>query len=410
MTKHLLGIVAYSIFFFSCTSQESKKENFLQIVSINNPSHPGAEEPSLFTSKSGDIFFTWIVKDGENSQLFYSVYKDQVWDDAKKIASGDNWFVNWADFPSLVAKENGGLSTFYLAKNGEGTYAYGVNMMFSQNDGLSWEGPIIPHETETETEHGFVSLLPWKDGYFVTWLDGRNTKIQEIENNDHSHHEGYGAMSLRGAFLDSEGQPMEEFELDDRTCDCCQTTATLTEEGILIAYRDRSNEEVRDISFVNYNGKSWTDPYTPNPDNWQIAGCPVNGPALSSVNNLVSVAWFTGETNSKGVYMSLSHDGGINFSKPIKIDSGNSLGRVDIEISADSTVFVSWMEALQDKADIMLSVYKDGILKKTEKLGTTSSARSSGFPRMTLDDRTLMVAWRDMGKEPPEIKTSLISF
>ena len=59
-------------------------------------------------------------------------------------------------------------------------------------------------------------------------------------------------MTLRAAFIDKKGNKINEWELDGRVCDCCQTTAAITNDGPVVVYRDRSDDEVRDMSIVRY--------------------------------------------------------------------------------------------------------------------------------------------------------------
>ena len=97
---------------------------------------------------------------------------------------------------------------------------------------------MIPHTDGINAEHGFVSLLPTPEGKtFAVWLDGRHTKKEEIN-----------AMTLRSAEIDKDGKLSNEVELDGRVCDCCQTGATWTKKGPIVVYRDRSEDEIRDIA------------------------------------------------------------------------------------------------------------------------------------------------------------------
>ena len=74
---------------------------------------------------------------------------------------------------------------------------------------------------------------------FATWLDGRNTKTS---GHDHSQMEHSGAMTLRAGVFDSNGSTIDEWELDNMTCDCCQTAAAMTPNGPVVVYRDRSRK------------------------------------------------------------------------------------------------------------------------------------------------------------------------
>ena len=47
-------------------------------------------------------------------------------------------------------------------------------------------------------------------------------------------------------------------------------------------YRDRTEAEIRDIAIVRLVDGIWSDPALVSADGWEIAGCPVNGPAIDS--------------------------------------------------------------------------------------------------------------------------------
>ena len=89
---------------------------------------------------------------------------------------GDNWFVNWADFPSLATLPDGTLLAHWLRKSGPGTFTYDVQLAVSRDAGATWSEPLVPHRDGTESEHGFVSMAPEAgDRMCVAWLDGRST-------------------------------------------------------------------------------------------------------------------------------------------------------------------------------------------------------------------------------------------
>ena len=59
--------------------------------------------------------------------------------------------------------------------------------------------------------------------------------------------EGVGNMALRAATFDSTGKFLKESVVDPRVCECCPTAAAETSDGVIVAYRNRSAGEVRDI-------------------------------------------------------------------------------------------------------------------------------------------------------------------
>lgn len=380
---------------------------------ISTPCKEGGA-PNLFVSKNGDVYLTWVEYLNDTTDaLLFSKFENDKWNTPKTIATGSNWFVNWADFPSLVALDDGkSLAAHWLQKRAEGTYDYDVRISQSFDEGNNWEPSFIPHKDGIAAEHGFVSMLPLSNNkIFATWLDGRNTKSEKQKKDSHDHgHHGAGAMTLRCAEFDKEGNLSEEKELDNRICDCCQTAAVQTDQGIIVAYRDRSEKEIRDISIVRRVGDKWTTPKTVSDDNWHIAGCPVNGPSLAAIGNQVAIAWYTMSEETPQVKVAFSADSGANFSNPIQIDDGNPLGRVDVVMYSEGEAIVSWLEHKDKIALIKLAqVNKEGIIGKKLTIVESKASRNSGFPRMVKKGKQLILAWTHV-EDKTRIKSAILDF
>src|SRR5205814_10730752 len=108
----------------------------------------------------------------------------------------------------------------------------------------------------------------------------------------------------------------------------------------IVAYRNRSAEEARDIYVTRFTGDAWTVPARVHDDGWTIDGCPVNGPAISASGRNVVVAWFTAPKDEGQSFIAFSRDAGRTFSAPVRVDDGGSLGRVDVEQLADGSAVV----------------------------------------------------------------------
>lgn len=370
-------------------------------------------EPNLFKTKDGTIYLSWIeyLNDSTDALQFAKLLDDQ-WTSPQVIAKGSDWFVNWADFPSIIAGDGqaDNLVAHWLQKRAEGTYDYDVHISQSQDGGQSWSDSFIPHRDSIAAEHGFVSLLPLPDGQtFATWLDGRNTKSPEGETDHDDHGHGHhGAMTLRTATFDMDGNLSNEAELDDRICDCCQTSAALTDEGVVVVYRDRSENEVRDISIVRQENGSWTEAQRVHKDNWEIAGCPVNGPVVVADKSRVVVAWFTMEGETGLVKLAFSNDNGRSFAAPLTL-SNNTLGRVDLQMLDTDEVIMTWIEKQEEHGVLKYAKVhpKKGIQAQGDLL-KISTERQSGFPKITaLDNSELLIAWTAVD-EKTMVKTAKI--
>ena len=85
-------------------------------------------------------------------------------------------------------------------------------------------------------------------------------------------------MTIRFAQLTKNGEIINNTELDAMTYECCQTSITDSEDGPIVVYRDRSEDEIRDIYITKSILGEWDELKSAHNDNWKINGCPVNGP------------------------------------------------------------------------------------------------------------------------------------
>ena len=397
MQKQIIAVLA--LLWLAACSAPSDQPAGLAVRKIPVPTQSGSGEPNLVVSPQGQVFLSWI--ENRNS-LRLSRLQEGSWSPPSTIARGENWFVNWADFPAVCALNNGSLAAHWLVKSGGSPYAYDIAMAFSHDGGATWSEPITPHLDGTQSEHGFLSMIPWQeDRLMAVWLDGRNTVAQSGGQR--------GAMTVRYAIIDDRGTIHEQGEIDSRTCDCCQTTIAPTGSGAIMAYRDRSEAEIRDIAISRYTRGRWDTPRLVHDDGWEIHGCPVNGPALASSGDDVALAWYTHAGGEGRVMLSFSADGGEVFSQPLRVDDGDPIGRVDVVWLAPGEAMVSWMERIDsDWATIRVRRVRTdaGALQPSRVLTKIDAARSSGFPRMVVSDGAVVFAWTVAG-EPSEVVSAL---
>lgn len=403
MDKYFL-IFSVLFLFIGCKEPIQKKNIELissQIICEN------CQSPNLHLQSDGRLLVSYIQSENDSTdQLIMHRYSEDTISDPALVATGSNWFVNWADIPSLVSLDKSGskIMAHWLQMSAKGTYDYDVVCAIS-TDGMQTSGiPFILHDDAIAAEHGFVTMISDENGAFVTWLDGRNTKTpindeksdqtEEQEQDNHEHGHGHGGtlpMTLRASWIDGNGKKTNDLEIDNRVCDCCQTDAVMTNSGPIVVYRDRSETEIRDISIAKFKNEKWSSHKVHN-DNWQIAGCPVNGPTVAYENGLLAVAWYTEMNGSPKVYLATSIDDGDTFSQPILIDGAKPFGRVDVSITKEKHIVVTWVGEIEEKSYIIASIIKDGLLiSDAVTLIETSPSRSSGFPIIELADNHLII-------------------
>ncbi len=392
-TRNVCFFFLMMILFFSCSTDPTISE-----ITFNEIPFPCKEggTSDMFAGENGNLLASWVEYANDSTDvLMYSEWNGNAWEEPREIAGGSDWFVNWADFPT-ICKSGENIAAHWLQKSAGGTYDYDVKIAVN-SDG-KWNAPFIPHKDGVAAEHGFVSMLPLKNGrFFATWLDGRNTKNEGHGHSEDDHGHGHGgAMTLRAAEFDPLGKMTREVELDHKVCDCCQTDAAKTDDGIVVVYRDRSDEEIRDISITRFDGKDWTLPKNISKDNWKIAGCPVNGPSVISLpENKLAVAWFSSPENSARVNIAFSENGGKDFSTPIRVDDGSPIGRVDIVALDGKNVMVSWMEKkLDEKAEVRVKIIPiNGMPSDSFSLTEINPSRKSGFPILIKNDTRFFMSW-----------------
>ena len=393
------SLCLFVIMFVGCqapTEKTTEATNNLKVLA--SPADSLSAEPYLFTDKNGVVYLSWIEKIKETSFLKFSSLNNDEWSKPRIIATGNNWFVNWADYPMLASDGGDNMIAHTLEKSENGTYTYDVKTLSSSDKGASWSPSRTLHDDGKKAEHGFVSLIPYNENYFVSWLDGRNTVMEGSAGHGDGHH---GAMSLRAASVNKAGIKSNEWELDTRVCDCCQTSAVLTANGPVVIYRDRSENEIRDIFIVRQVNGEWTQPKPIFSDNWKISGCPVNGPRADAQGNNLAIAWFSSPDKIGKVQVVFSNDGGATFNAPVKINESATIGRVDLIMLDDKSAMVSWMEGSQIKA---ARIHSDGKKDPSMLIASSSESRSGGFPQMTKSGNRVVFAWSDTKEKT--IKTS----
>jgi len=375
------------VVFCACAPREAPELASQPFSELASPAGFQSGEPFLAADMSGAVHMTWIERTGDSTHAVrYARLDGDSWSAPSTIIERRDLFVNWADFPAVIATPSGRLVVHWLQRSGAGRYAYDVRVAQSTDRGASWSEGSVLHTDRSAGEHGFVAMwLAPGDSVRAAWLDGRQM----------SGGHGEGAMTVQSVALAADGSTGAEHALDVRSCDCCQVAATVTSSGPVVAYRDRTEDEIRDIVVVRQVNGAWTEPTAVHNDGWKIAACPVNGPALAARGDTVAIAWFTGAQDTARVRVAFSVDGGATFAPPVRIDAGAPAGRVGISLDTDGEAVVSWLERVppEDAEVRVRRVTRTGELGLPFTVSRTRAARASGFPRIVRQGDALIAAW-----------------
>jgi hypothetical protein len=382
------------------------------------PAAAGSAQPDLSLAPDGRLLLSWIKPfDKTRHALQYTTFdRKGQWQWAPKtIAVGATMVVNWADTPHIAATADGTLWAHWLQKTrGQGgAEAYDIIVAHSTDDGLNWSAPVRAHDDGKAVEHGFVSFWPAASNRLgLAWLDGRNTTGAAHAGHDDNgaggdKAGGAGMTSLRAASIDTASQVADAVEVDASACDCCGTDAAVTARGPLLAYRDRTVDEIRDIHVARLEGDAWRALPAVHADGWKIAGCPVNGPAIAATGNDAVVAWYSAANDVPKLQFARSTDAGDSFAAPVVVDQGAAVqGRTDVALDAKQA-WVAWLREDAKGQSLWLARYAPDLsreLSRTEVAKLQGRGRGTGFPKLVVRDGEAFLVWTDVVGGAPQLQ------
>ena len=383
----------------------------LHVTAWQLPAPDGAAQPDLVTAPDGTLLLSWIEPRGDGHALRFARHGNAGWSAPGTIAEGDDWFVNWADTPHLAVTADGALWAHWLRKSAAATYAYDVVLSRSGDGGATWSAPRVVNRDGTPTEHGFVAMWPaGPSSLGIAWLDGRATAGG---HGGHDGHGGGGMMTLRTARFDAAFARHEETRLDASACDCCQTAAAATRAGHVVAYRDRTRDEIRDIAVVRHDGVDWQPPRIVHADGWRMPACPVNGPALAARDDTVVVAWYTAAGGVPRVRVAASTDAGASFGAPVEADSGDAVqGRLAVALDADGQgAWVTWLREDASGQSLRLARFEPGsrvLMPSIAAARVAGKGRGTGFPQLVVSGDRIHLVWTDVLDGRPRLRGAMV--
>ena len=376
-------------------------------TSIPSPTGTDALAPFLSVAPGGGVMLAWTERQDTAAAVRFSRLSGAAFGAVRTVVERAPLFVNWADFASALPLGGDTVAAHWLRRAGDGKFAYGVQVAVSADDGVTWTPARWLHDDSAGVEHGFVTLWREPDGAVGSaWLDARGRAGDSGDGHD-SHTStdtlaGAPAMTVRSRRLRRDASVEAEALVDPRSCDCCQTTATPVADGMLLAWRDRSPTEIRDIVVARRTASGWSTPTRVHADEWETKACPVNGPSLASRGDSVVIAWFTQARDTAKVQVAFSADGGRTFGPAHRIDDGDPLGRVAVVIDDAGRAVVSWHERVSpDTADLRVRrVTPAGARSVGRTVTRLAATRRAGVSRMVRDGATVVFAWTVAGDHP----------
>jgi hypothetical protein len=357
------------------------------------PGAAGSAQPRLTSGADGRVVLSWLEPTDDGAVLRYAALAGDAFSQPREVVRGSDLLVNWADLPSVqpITADVWAAHWPRLAPDSAG--AYHVATAVSRDGGRSWSAPVQLNDDNAEAEHGFVELFAWNGAIGAFWLDGRQLAEWSFDEPDR-----LLGTSLRVAQLDYSGNVVAREIVDELVCDCCQPDRAMTSSGPVVAYRDRTPEEIRDVVVRRHVDGAWADAVAAGVDGWHIEGCPVNGPAIAADGERVAVAWFTAAGDAPRVRFARSTDGAASFGPALELDGAGSFGQVGLVLAADGAAKVTWWRAAAGGGtDLVLrTVAADGSLGVPRVLAHSGAVQPVDVPQVVAVGEDLLVAWTSL--------------
>jgi hypothetical protein len=207
----------------------------------------------------------------------------------------------------------------------------------------------------------------------VMWLDHRGLAAQKHGSHQHREAEAVDGVAMAqhsGLLYAREGTaPAAEREITPGVCYCCKVAmaeapaswrAGQPNDGpagspiIAAAWRHVYPGNIRDIAFTlsHDSGASVSAPVRVSADEWQLAGCPDDGPAMTvDGSGRLHIVWPTvigGPAPEGGIFHASTTDG-KTFSARTRVPTLGSPRPMHPQIlaAADGSLVVAWDEVIQ---------------------------------------------------------------
>ena len=346
---------------------------------FSSPAGAGSLQPNWSVTPDGGVVLNWIEpsKDGSYA-LRYAVRRGGNWSAPVTIAAHRHFFRHPAEVPEVMQTADGHWLAHWV-ENQESSDAEFIYVS-SSADGSHWTAPLQAHRDHSPVQHGLVSMIENAGGgASLFWLEA-------LKGED-------GPVYLMRTLVDGSGKEVNEERLDEDVCSCCPTAVAKTAKGLIVAYRDHTPKDIRDIAVVRLDNGHWSASKIIYPDNWQIDACPINAAAIAAKGDRVAIAWFTAAHDSPQVKIVFSSDDGAAFSKPVIVSTGHAFGYASLALDDAGNATVSWLEQGSGGTRVLVrGITSAGAAGQVLEVAKGDKS-ALGYPKLARSGKETFIAW-----------------
>ena len=382
------------IFLFVALSALSLAFSQSKPEALANPSAAGSLQPNWSTTPDGSPLFSWVEPSKTGSlNLRYAVLRGAKWSEPQTVATNRHFFRHPAEVPEVMQISDKQWMAHWVEMPNESSEAEFVYVS-SSTDGMHWTPPVMAHKDRSQVEHGLASMAVNTNGEIsLFWLE--TPKGED------------GPGYLMRTVVDATGKEIKEERLDDDVCNCCPTAVTRTNKGLVVAYRDHTADDIRDIAVIRLENGKWSPSKIVHADNWKLNACPTNAAAVAAKGDRVAVAWYTSAQDSPRVQLAFSSDGGATFGKPVVVSTGHAFGYTSLALDDQGNAVVSWLEQGGAPGTRVLARSISAAGAPGPVVQVAEGGRMAlGYPRLFRSATGTFIAW---GNEKPKAQTARLN-
>lgn len=298
-----------------------------------------------------------------------------------------------------------------------------IRMARSTDGGKTFLPAITLHQEGMPGARGWQSVAIGPDSVIhALWLDGRHAGAGMAH-----HHNSTGATAVpeaagspRQDIMHASWSPngsLTETEVAPNVCFCCKTAIAFgPDRSLYAAWRHIYPTSMRDIAVARSTdaGRTFDAPTRVSLDNWQLSGCPDDGPAMVvDAANVIHVVWPTlvpGTPPSKGIFYAYSTDGGKSFSPRQRLDDPQGTSAAHPAMALDGRdILVAWDDLSSSKERRVrlrrVSQSDAASWGPESSPGLLVNAESpASYPSLAVAGGRIVVAWTGEGATHSEIR------
>ena len=282
-----------------------------------------------------------------------------------------------------------------------------VRFARSRDDGRTFSPARSIPGASVAGARGWQSATAAADGaVHVVWLDGREAE-KKIADMAHAGipHKAQPPQDIYHARL--AGDAVAETRIASDVCFCCKTALAVDARGgVYAAWRHIFPGSMRDIAFAKSSdtGRRFGPVVRVSEDNWQLNGCPEDGPSMAVADNgTIHLAWATlvgDEEPHKALFYSTSHDGATFTPRAPIPATGTNPGRPQLVVNQAGGVVVVWEDVVGGTPRVFATTMPAAKAVAVEMLSGHEAASRPVISRTSSTE--VVVAWtsRPAGTDP----------